>query len=128
MQGREHCVVESQSLISHDTRWYQRCKLSCEKICVPRSPRIVRTSNSRRRKKVFVTRMHYIYVAAFTNLRYITLYWLKMHGYKVQNERYIWEILKTWDHKALTKNIHFVSYVTHASSICFYVKLCYYMY
>ena len=35
-----------------------------------------------------------------------------------------WEILKTWDHKTLTINSHFVSYVTHASSICFYVKLC----
>ena len=38
------------------------------------------------------------------------------------------ETLKTWDHKTLTINIYFVLYATHASSICFYVKLCYYVY
>ena len=32
---------------------------------------------------------------------------------------YIWEILKTWDHKTLTINSYFVSFVTHESSICF---------
>ena len=40
----------------------------------------------------------------------------------------VWKILETWDHKTLTINIHFVSYITHVSSICFYVKLYYYMY
>ena len=43
-------------------------------------------------------------------------------------EVYYGEILKTWGHKMLTISIHFVPYVTHASSICFYVKLRYYMY
>ena len=46
----------------------------------------------------------------------------------INHNNNIWEIIKMWDHKKLTINIHFVSYVTHASSICFYVKLCYYTY